>query len=391
MQVFKVYFKILKKQMVSILIYGALFLGITIMMMGSLIKENTKQFNLEKTRVLVVNNDGQNSFLDGFLKYMEKYVTFEEVENTEEARSDALFYRKVLYIMTIPEGFTKAFLSGEKVSMQKQTIPDSTESLSVDNAINNYFNAATIYRKYSKELNSDELNTYVEQSLDKVSKVSFDVVQENDLVASNSFNNTYFNYLGYIIIICFIIGVSTVMLSFHSVDIRRRLHAAPVTERSTNIQLILANFAFVMCYLLVFLIAGYLCNPYRRVNTNLVLYWINAFFFALTALSLSYLVGISVKSKKAIAAISTALSLSLAFLSGVFVPQEFLGATVLKVASFTPSYWFVRANNAILGLTSFKWDNVAGIFGYMAIQIGFAAAILAIALVVNKRKGQQAY
>lgn len=390
MQVYKVYFKIIKKQLFSILIYGVLFLAITIVVSANRNKVNSNQFKSEKVPILVVNEDGQNSLLEGFLKYMDKYVIFEEVEDTENARSDALFFQKVLYILTIPEGFTKAFLAGDKVSLQKQIIPDSIAAISVDDAVNNYFNTATIYLKSLPKLSNEELKTFVELSLSKETEVSFDVMKEKVEVNPNIFNVSFYNSLGYIIIVCFIIGVSTVMISFHSIEIQRKLHASPLTARSMNIQLIFANFTFVMCYLLTFLIAGFLCNPYRRVDTAMVLYWVNAFAFSLAALSVSYLIGITIKSKKAISAISTALSLSLAFISGMFVPQELLGKSVLKVASFTPAYWFVKANNTIVYLNDFHWKSIQDIFGYMAIQIGFAAAIIAVALVVSKRKSQQA-
>jgi ABC-2 type transport system permease protein len=125
------------------------------------------------------------------------------------------------------------------------------------------------------------------------------------------------------------------------------------------------------------------------MNANTVLFWLNSFTFALVILSVSYLIGISVKSRKAISAISTAASVGLAFLSGMFVPQEFLGSPVLKVASFTPVYWFVKANNAIETVTQATWSQLSGIASYMAIQLGFAAAIISIALVVSKRKRQQ--
>lgn len=125
------------------------------------------------------------------------------------------------------------------------------------------------------------------------------------------------------------------------------------------------------------------------MNVNTLLYWLNSFTFALAVLSVSYLIGISVKSKKAISAISTAASVGLAFLSGMFVQQEYLGAPVLKVASFTPVFWFVKANNAIETVTQATWSQLSGIASYMAIQLGFAAAIISVALVVSKRKRQQ--
>jgi ABC-2 type transport system permease protein len=118
--------------------------------------------------------------------------------------------------------------------------------------------------------------------------------------------------------------------------------------------------------------------------------WLNAAVFAIAVLSISYLVGITVKSMKAINAIATAFSICLGFISGIFVQQEYLGAAILRAASFTPVYWYVKANDAIVGLSSFEWSAISKIIGYMAIQLGFAAAIISIALVVSKRKTQKA-
>jgi ABC-2 type transport system permease protein len=158
-----------------------------------------------------------------------------------------------------------------------------------------------------------------------------------------------------------------------------------------NIQLIFANLIYVLAYMLLFIAAGYLLNRDRMINANTWLTWLNALIFALTTLSISYLIGITIKSKRAVQAIATAVSLSLSFISGIFVPQYILAAPVLKLASFTPTYWYVKANNAILAITSLRWSQLSGIFGYMAIQLGFAAAIISIALVVSKRKTQSIY
>jgi ABC-2 type transport system permease protein len=390
MQVFKTYFKILKKRLAPLLIYGVLFLGITLMATSSYRNNKAGEFQVQKVPVTVVNEDGQSELTDGFLKYLEKYVTYIKVDDTKEARKDALFYRKVHYIITIPAGFAKSFLAGDNVSLTKQTIPDSIEAVSVDNAVNNYFNTVKLYLKHVPDINYDELNSYVEQNLQEQTQVTFDLARQDSQRNSDEFNKFYYNYLGYIIIAVFIVAVSTIMLSYQDINIRRRHNASPVTIRSMNLQLLFGNLIFAFCYLAVFLTAGYFFNPFRKLDTNLVLSWINASVFAVVALSISYLVGITVSSKKAVSAISTAVSLSLAFISGMFVPQEYLGAAVLKVASFTPSYWYIRANNTIQQLTSYEWGNISDIFGMMAIQIGFAAAIISVALVISKRKSQQA-
>jgi ABC-2 type transport system permease protein len=80
------------------------------------------------------------------------------------------------------------------------------------------------------------------------------------------------------------------------------------------------------------------------------------------------------------------VSLGTCFIGRVFVPQFLLGKTVLKIASFTPTYWYVKSNNSIANLVNFNMESLKPIFWNMAILIGFAVAILSITLVVIKQK-----
>jgi ABC-2 type transport system permease protein len=388
MQVFKAYFKILKTQIVSIMIYAGLFLMLTIFFTSN-INENTEQFETKRVPIMVINEDGENSLINGFLNYIGDYVTFVEPKEDDAAIRDALYIREVSYILTIPAGFTDSFYNSREISLTKLTAPNSMEAISIDNAVDNYFNISKVYRGYLPKASAEEISDYVKANLLKQTKVQLNGEQKDAVSTGNSQNKYYFNYLGYIMIAIFITSVSTVMFSFHGLDIRRRHFASPITIRNLNLQLILANLIFVMIYMVIFIAAGYILNKQRIMNANTLLFWLNSFAFALVILSVSYLIGISVKSRKAISAISTAASVGLAFLSGMFVPQEFLGSPVLKVASFTPVYWFVKANNAIETVTQVSWSQLSGIASYMAIQLGFAAAIISVALVVSKRKRQQ--
>lgn len=390
MQVFSTYFKLLKKQMVSIIIYAVLFLWLSIMISSNIKVENT-EFIASKVAIMVINEDGENELIKGFLNYLGQYAKFVEAEEDKEERKDAMFFGRTEYILTIPEGFTQNFASEGKVNLIKEDVPDSVASIAIDNAINNYLNMAKIYLEHVPNMSYEELSLKVANNLEEETQVTIDVKTKDTVTYSNGFNMNYFNYLGYILLSVFITGVSLVMFSFHGLDIRRRHFASPLTSRSMNVQLILSNLVFVFGYLILFVIAGYVLNRDRMINTNTWLTWINAMVFTLTSLSISYLIGITVKSRKAVSAIATALSLSLAFVSGIFVPQEYLGASVLKAASFTPTYWYVKTNNTIGTLTTFKGSNLVEIFGYMAIQLGFAAAIISIALVVSKRKRTQSY
>lgn len=84
-------------------------------------------------------------------------------------------------------------------------------------------------------------------------------------------------------------------------------------------------------------------------------------------------------NKYAITAIANVLSLGLSFISGVFVPQDYLSDKVLNIAKFSPVYYFVRINNQdIISFADMGFD--------LAIQLLFALAFLLLGLYLSKIK-----
>jgi len=151
-------------------------------------------------------------------------------------------------------------------------------------------------------------------------------------------------------------------------------------------ELITANLIFALvCYgammILAFILKGSDMMSYRGL-------WlcINGGVFTIAALSMSYLVGSIIKSKNAQSAIANTLPLGLSFISGTFIPQELLGSKTLAMASLNPIYWYVKANNVIGSLSKISFDTLGPILTYMLIQLGFAAAVFSIALVVSKQQ-----
>ncbi len=390
MPVYKTYFKILYKLRTSMLIYVILFLALTYGLTANT-SVGSDQYEASKVKVMMINEDGESTLIDGFTKYLKQYAVLVAPGKDEEAIKDALFYGKAEYILTIPKGFSESFTKKEIVKLRKQTIPNSAAVMSFDTVVDNYFNMAKVYLKQVPNLNYDKLNDYVDKNLSNVTKTVFHEKVKEKVTYANEFNQFYFKFLGFIIIAAFITGISNIISIFNGLDIRRRHTATPLSYSKFNIQLILANLVFVIAFLIVFGVFGFMLNKSRIVTMNLILTWLNTFAFAVTALSISYLIGITVKSRKAIGAISTGLSLGFAFISGIFVPQEYLGSTLLRVASFTPTYWFVKANDIIVNVTSLHWNEVSGIFGCIAVEIGFTVALISIVLVVSKRKRQQAF
>ena len=87
-------------------------------------------------------------------------------------------------------------------------------------------------------------------------------------------------------------------------------------------------------------------------------------------------------------AVANLVTISLSFLSGVFVPVELLGEGIKRLSIFLPTYWYVRTVDLLdPGMTPSPAASAA-FFEGLLIQAGFAAAFLALSLLLARRKSQ---
>lgn len=384
MQVFKVYFKIIKANIKQMSIYLIVFLAMAMVFSISSMPKSEDTFSQTKTNIAFINLDKNTVFIDGFKDYLSKYVNFVQIENEQEKLQDALFYRNVEYILTIPENFSDSFMKGKAVELEKTTVPSSTTSMYVDMAVNKYLNSARVYVNNIPGIT--EANLIKEVSKDAASEIKVNLKTFGAKKQSNTFAVNYFNYFAYSLFAMLILGVSSNLMVFNDKNLKRRNLCSPMKDRNFNIQMILGNLIFAFVCYAVMTIFILIINGKNMMSYNGLLICINALIFTISALSISYLVGLSINSKNAQAAVSNVLSVGLCFVSGVFVPQEFLGEKALTIASFSPVYWYVKANNTIGKLSSFTFENLRPILNYMLIEIGFGVAIFSIALVVSKQK-----
>lgn len=384
MQVFKVYFKIIKANLKQMSIYLIIFLVLSVIFAMSSKPESEGSFSQTKTNIAFINLDEDTTLTKGFKEYLSKDVNFISIENNQEKLQDALFFREVDYIVTIPKDFTKDFLQGKPAAIEKTIVPDSTSRMYVDMAINKYFNAARVYVNNVPGITEENLVKEVSKGAAAETEVqlkTFGVKKQNNALAVS-----YFNYLAYSLFAILILGVSSNLMVFNDKNLKRRNLCSPMKNRTFNLQLIMGNLVFaIVCYSILAGF-GFIVNKENMLSYNGGLFCINALVFTIAALSISYLVGLLISNRNAQSAMANVLSLGLCFLSGVFVPQELLSDKTLAIASFNPTYWYVKANNAIGKLSSFSFENLSSILTYMLIELGFAIAIFSVALVVSKQR-----
>lgn len=384
MQVYKLYFKILKKALPSLLIYIGIFITIMIFYSLNARDNNEKMFRESKVKIAFFNHDEETKLIQGFKDYLSESCTFVDINDNKDDIQDALFFREVSYILIIPKGFTDQFLAGEEVNLEKLVVPDSTDATFVDISINNYLNTSRLYTLHGGELSQEDMVKYIKEDLE--TEVSVNIHSENKKANAYQFFITYYNYIVYAMLSALILGIGAIMVSFTKLDIRRRNRVAPISSTSLTLQQLLGNLTYMIALYVILIILGFVLNKEIILDRIMLLFMLNALIFSITSLSIAHLIGIVVKSKDATNGIANIIGMGSCFISGVFVPREYLGDTVLNIARFTPAYWYISANEGIGNLTNVTFQNVSPIYRNMLIQVGFAVAILAISLVVNKRK-----
>jgi ABC-2 type transport system permease protein len=375
--------KIFLKNWISVSIYLVIFLVIAIVISMNSVSQQQTGFTQKKAKIALISEE-KTPLTDGFRQELSRSAEFVNLPDRTEKLQDALFFREVTYILRIPKGFTKDVLNGGSMQMKKTVVPNSIENAYVDINVEQYWNLARLYAKHDPGISQQQLVNRLKGNLAGNTPVT--IKAHEAAKTSNSFSMFYFNYFAYAFAAVLMMGISTVMIVFNKQDISRRNFCSPLRATSINMQLILANLLFAVVSWLVLVVFCFLLDARSFGTQNMIYFLLNSIVFTGCITSLSYLVGTLVKNLNAMSAICNVITLGSCFISGVFVPQEFLNSAVLKVASFTPTYWYVQANTHVAKLTRFEWSDLSPSLYSVAVMLGFTAAFIALSLVIGKRK-----
>ena len=386
MKVFSACLRVVYRHKGALLLYVGIFLSLCIAMTAFSFEQQNTFFTQTKTAVAVINRDGDTALVRGLTDYLKESAEFVELADDKSALQDALFYQAVDYILIVPEGFTTDFLSGGSMQLEKSVAPDRTAGMYTDQLVNQYLRLVSSYTAIHPLLSQDEISALVRQNLsDSDTQVTMQTFGEA-VPLSEQFT-VYFRMMCYILTVMVVLCTTTIMMVYGRPDLRMRNLCAPVRLRSVNFQLALCNgIVGLVCWILLviipFLLYGQLIvEADIRVLLLLVL---NSFVYLFVALGIGFLSGQFVKNMNVQNAVANFTSLALSFLGGAFVPLELLGEGIIAVAHFVPTYWYSIAQNKISSLTRFDWDALQPIVSAMLIQLGFAAALFSVSLLISK-------
>lgn len=378
MTVFKTFWKIIKKYKGTIILYTVMLVSFGGINLSS--KEANLNFTNKKPDVLIVNQGENIGLTKNLIDYLSQNTNIVQIENSEEKRNDALFYRDVNYIIYINEDYREKILNGENVTLDIKSTNDYSAHLA-EMILNKYLTVQNLLRAYTT--NEQELINKINKTLKEESKVV--VSSKVDKTAENKVSR-YFNFASYSILAAIIFIVTLVMTSFKEKTINKRITVSSMNYKKHNDLLLISGLAYVLVLWLLYTLLAIILLKSSVLNTKGLLYILNSLVFSLSALTFALLISTLVKNKDAIGGIVNVVALGSAFLCGAFLPVEYLGSNVLKLAHIFPAYYYINTNNKIMSAEIIDKTLLTNILPNTLTLILFMILFIIINNLITKQK-----
>ena len=386
MTVYKLYLKLIRRNFKSILLYLFIFVGIFFMF--AIINSNNKTTNsFKEVKPTIAYIDEEQSNLSMNLKdYLATITKISDIDSAELGK-DALFFGDIAACIIIPDGFSEHFNNQQLTNIQIEQREDESNAMLVQQYVNSYLQSVNTYQK-NTTLSLDEIHAKILDDQSNKTEVAFAIANPETANDDVILRQLFFNYLSFICLSVTILMVGVVMHSMNNSEIRKRNLAAPIKSLSMNIQMVLGNLTFSigLWVLFMIIICAFSNNMFNSIGFT---YMLNSLVFFLVALSIAFLAANLIVNTahptELLSAITNILGLGMTFLGGAFVPQKLISDSVLAISRFTPTYWYVLANDKLVDLS----QPTLEIFQYIGIQSLFAVACFILSMVVYKNKRVQ--
>jgi len=388
MQVFNLFFKLLKSNKGVIIMYFVIFLTVALVISESQSVDgnNDQEKMKEEIFTITIIDEDKEAFGKGLTEYFGEGNKIVEMEYDEDAILDKLYWRKLDYALVIPKGFEKSLLDEDIDDMELKCmkVPGYFDASFFESELSMYTAKLTslLQAGYSMEEAQQQLMDLQGEEI-KVEVANF--INENQ----NDRTTMFLLYVPYLFITLGMNGIGLILLTFNAPLVRARMECSSTAlkERLTGLigGIVLYGVLLMVAVLVVVIIRS---QGSILTDVRLPYFLLNMFAMLLFSLSLGFLTGTIAKNHDVVDGLVNVLSLGLCFLGGVFVPYEFFGEGVLKVAKFVPTYWYAVTNMSIGAMTEMTPEFAKEIFWQIGLIVGYALVIFAVTIMViaNKRK-----
>lgn len=374
MTIFKAFLKILNKNKFIVILYTIILIVFGGLNMQT--QENNINFQAVKPDVMIINNDKESEITKDLINYIKENTNLKEIK--EEQANDALFYREINYVITIPKNFSEDFRNKKNPEITVKSTGDYQASYA-EMILKRYMEVANTYN----EIDEKVLINKIHQTLEKQTTVEITSKLDSNTLERAAF---YYNFESYSILACLIYVICLVLLVFNNEKIRKKNIISSTNYKRINRTLLLSNCLYSILVWFIYLIMSIMLIGNVMLTSHGIIFMINSLVFTMCATTLAFLVGTILTKKEAISGIVNVIGLGSSFLCGAFVPIEYLPDSVLKIAHILPTYWYIQNNEITKTLEKIDLNTLKPIFRNWIVIISFGIIFIILANIISKRK-----
>lgn len=378
MTVFKTFLKILNKNKLIIIIYTAFLIGFGGFNMQT--SNNSMNFTASKPDVMIVNYDEEKGITKDLIKYMTNNSNIIELNKTDEAINDGLFYRDVNYVIYIPKNYNKDFMDGKNPDIYIKSTGDYQSTIA-EMLLERYIKVANIYQKSTND--EDKLISRINETLSKGSEIEITSKFDTDSLSAATF---YYNFASYSILACSVYVICLILSSFKNIKIQKRTIISSTNYRKLNRQLLISNVLYSLILWSIYVLLSLILIGSAMFSKQGIVYLINSLVFTICATTIALFIGNLITNKNAINGVVNVVALGSSFLCGAFVPMEWLPDRVLKIAHILPSYYYISSNEILKTLEIVNFQTIEPIIVNIIVILGFSIMFIILTNIISKRK-----
>ena len=326
MTVYKTFFKVVNKYKFLIIIYTAMLILFAGFNMQT--SQNSTNFVAEKPDVLIINNDKEQKLSKNLVEYIEKNSNIVDIENDEEARNDALFYRDVSYIIYIPENYSKDFLNGLNPEINIKSAGDAGSSYA-EMMLTRYIKVANLYQKELQ--NEDELIKTINETLEKEAETEITSKLDTDNLTRAAF---YYNFMNYSILAGCVYVICIIISSFREEKIRKRTVISSMNYKKFNRQLLVSNGALALILWFLYVVLSFILIGDIMFTAHGLILIANSFVFSICSLTIAFLIANLINNKNAINGIINVVALRFKLFMWCFCASRMVARHYIKNSSY---------------------------------------------------------
>lgn len=365
--IFKNYFKLFKKNLKTFFIYFGIFAFLFIILSSE--KPNNTTFEEKKANILVENKDNKEKSKN-FVEYLRETQNVTETNLPVDSIKTKIFRGEYDVYIKINENFYEN-LKNKKEAVTVIGDYRSPEFHFLKIEVDKYLN----YQ--SSAINSNVEDFEVTNTLKNKINVNIlnNKVYQKEL-SKTAIQNT-FKILGYVIL-----GVTTSVITniqnlFSDEEIQKKLNISPYSQTRILIEQYFAQILISILISIPFLLLIKFKLQKELLNENSINLFLSVIIYGFTTVSMSTLFIAITNEKQVLNGLISIVSLTTAFISGIFLPEQFIPKYILAISKFFPTRYFVE-------FVSHSTNE--NLIKFIAIQLIFILFFLSSGILIKKLK-----